>query len=106
MTADTSGPKRELHLHQTTYRYDGSADPTAPGGMAEIYRDMIFDEAPNQLIVDDVCAALNRRRNCLILTRRTAHLETLVAMLATWGHEAIVFRRGISAAARREAMGR
>ena len=106
VAADVSGPKRELHLHQTAYRYDGTADPTAPGGMAEIYRAMISDDARNHLVVDDVCAALERRRNCLILTRRTAHLETLVAMLATRGHEAIVFRGGISAAARREAMGR
>jgi len=106
VTADVSGPKRELHLHQTAYRYDGAADPTAPGGTAEIYRAMISDDARNQMIVDDVCAALDRRRNCLILTRRTAHLETLVAMLAARGHEAIVFRGGISAAARREAMGR
>ena len=106
MAADLSGPKRELHLHQTAFRYDGPADPTAPGGMAEIYRTMIADDARNQTIVDDVCAALGRRRNCLVLTRRTAHLETLVTMLTARGHDAIAFRGGISAAARRDAMGR
>jgi superfamily II DNA or RNA helicase len=67
---------------------------------------MVSDDARNQTIVDDVCAALGRRRNCLVLTRRTAHLETLVTMLAARGHQAIVFRGGISAAARRDAMSR
>lgn len=104
VAADISGPKRELHLHQTSFRYDGTADPTAPGGMAEIYRTMVSDDPRNQTIVDDVCAALGRRRNCLVLTRRTAHLETLVTMLAARGHQAIVLRGGIPAAARRDAM--
>jgi superfamily II DNA or RNA helicase len=104
--ADTSGPARELHLHHTAFSYGGTADPTAPGGMAEIYRSLVSDETRNQTIVDDVCAALARRRNCLVLTRRTAHLETLVTMLAARGHHAVVFRGGISTAARREAMNR
>jgi superfamily II DNA or RNA helicase len=106
MAADISGPRRELHLHQTPFRYDGTADPTAPGGMAEIYQAMIADDARNQTIVDDVCEALGRRRNCLVLTRRTAHLETLITMLAARGHDAIVLRGGISAAVRRDAMTR
>ena len=106
MAADLSGPRRELRLHQTPLRYDGTADPTAPGGMAEIYQAMITDDARNRAIVDDVCEALVRRRNCLVLTRRTAHLETLATMLAARGHHAIVLRGGISAAARRDAMAR
>ena len=106
MAADVSGPRRELRLHQTPFRYDGTADPTAPGGMAEIYHAMIADDARNRAIVDDVCEALGRRRNCLVLTRRTAHLETLVTMLAARGHQAIVLRGGIAAAARRDAMTR
>jgi len=106
VAADISGPRRELHLHQTPFRYDGTADPTAPGGMAEIYRVMICDDARNQTIVDDVCEALGRRRNCLVLTRRTAHLETLVTLLAARGHHAVVLRGGISAAVRRDAMTR
>lgn len=56
--ANNAGPKRELHLHQTSFRYDGMTDPTAPGGMAEIYRSMVSDQARNQMIVNDVCTAL------------------------------------------------
>ena len=104
VAADLSGPGRELHLHQTSFRYDGTADPNAPGGMAEIYRTMIEDEPRNHTIIEDVREALGRRRNCLVLTRRTAHLENLVATLAAHGHQAIVLRGGISAAERRAAM--
>lgn len=36
MATDLSGPRRELRLHETPLRYDGTADPTAPGGLAKI----------------------------------------------------------------------
>ena len=67
---------------------------------------MVSDDARNQAIVDDVRDALGRRRDRLVLTRSTAHLEALVAMLAARGYEAMVFRSGVSAAAHRDAKGR
>ena len=48
-------PHARAHVHPTTYRYTGDADPSAPGGMAVIYKDLIADE--NQ-------PAGNRRRHC------------------------------------------
>jgi hypothetical protein len=46
-SADTDllAPHPVLYLHPTQFRYTGQADPSAPGGMAEIYRALIADEA-------------------------------------------------------------
>jgi hypothetical protein len=52
-------PKPVLHVHETTFRYLGDADPAKPGGMAAIYRDLVADKARTIQVVDDVAAALN-----------------------------------------------
>jgi hypothetical protein len=69
---DSQTPEPVLHVHPTGYRYTGDADPSAPGGIAAIYRDLIADEVRTGQIADDVTAALARGRHCLILTQWTA----------------------------------
>jgi hypothetical protein len=69
---DSQTPDPVLHVHPTGYRYTGDADPSAPGGIAAIYRDLIADEVRTGQIADDVTAALARGRHCLILTQWTA----------------------------------
>ncbi len=66
-----------LHVHPTAYRYTGGASPTAPGGMALIYKDLIASDERNQQVTADVAAALSQGRNCLVLTNWTGHLEEL-----------------------------
>ena len=52
---DARQPVPFLHLHDTTYRYTGDADPPAkPGGMAAIYRDLVSDDARTTQVIDDV----------------------------------------------------
>ena len=41
---DSPAPHPVLHIHPTPFRYTGDADPTAPGGMADIYRALVADE--------------------------------------------------------------
>ena len=63
-SADTDllAPHPVLHLHPTQFRYTGDADPSAPGGMAEIYRALIADEARLDQIIADVLDRSHRRR--------------------------------------------
>jgi hypothetical protein len=41
-------PDRVLTVHLTAFVYRGDADPSAPGGIAAIYRDLVADERRNQ----------------------------------------------------------
>ena len=99
-------PRPELIVHDTDYRYSGSADPQAPGGMATIYRDLVDDDTRLEQILRDVIDANARGRHCLVLTQWTRHLERLVARLAEQDTDPIVLRGGLSATARKSAIAR
>jgi superfamily II DNA or RNA helicase len=100
-----AGPRRLLYVHETGFRCD-DVDLSSPGALAAVHRALVADDLRNAQIVDDVAAALSRGRNCLVLTRRVAHLEILASLLAARGHEALVLQGGMSTADRRAAIGR
>jgi superfamily II DNA or RNA helicase len=100
-----AGPRRLLYVHETAFRHD-DVDPSSPGSLAAVHHALVTDDARNARIVADVTGALRRGRNCLILTRRVAHLETLTSKLATHGHRALVLRGGMSVSDRRTAVSR
>jgi superfamily II DNA or RNA helicase len=64
------------------------------------------DAARNTQLVTDVAAALKRGRNCLVLTRRVAHVEALTSTLAPLGNRALVLQGGMSVSDRRAAVNR
>lgn len=97
-------PTPVLRVHQTSYSYAGDANPSAPGGIAAIYRDLLADGDRNDQIVGDVIAALERGRNCLVLTQWTAHVEVLAEQLRLENHDPTVLRGGMSAKKRRDAL--
>jgi hypothetical protein len=66
-----------------------------------VHRALVADEARNSQIVGDLTAALRRGRNCLVLTRRAAHVDVLASLLASRGYEALVLQGGMSASDRR-----
>ncbi|MEU6265861.1 TOTE conflict system archaeo-eukaryotic primase domain-containing protein [Saccharopolyspora shandongensis] len=99
-------PTPVLHVHDTTYDYAGDADPTKPGGMAAIYRDLVADDARTNQVADDVTAALNRGRHCLVLTQWTTHVERLTNQFRQRGLDPVVLRGGMTTKARHEALGR
>lgn len=94
-----------LHVRDTGFRYTGEADPTAPGGMAAIYRDLIADDARTTQVISDVTAALDHGRHCLV-TQWTAHLERLTDELRQRGHDPVILRGGMSTKIRRLALAR
>ncbi|MEU8239874.1 DEAD/DEAH box helicase family protein [Actinoplanes missouriensis] len=100
-----AGPRRLLYIHETSFRPD-EVDSSSPEVLAAVYRAMILDEPRNTQIVDDVVAALARGRNCLVLTRRVAHLETLASLLAARGHRALLLQGGMNTGDRRAAVDR
>jgi superfamily II DNA or RNA helicase len=99
-TPDSAAPEPMLHLHTTGFRYSGDLDPSAPGGIAAVHRDLAADADRTGQIVDDVTAALRHGRHCLVLTQRTDHLETLAQALTGRGHDPVVLRGGMGAKAR------
>ncbi len=103
---DAPAPEPVLHVHATGYHYTGDAHPSAPGGIAAIYRDLVADDARTGQITDDVVAALARGRHCLVLTQWTEHLDRLVTALSERGLEPVVPRGGMGAKARAAALAR
>ncbi|MGI9001371.1 MAG: DEAD/DEAH box helicase, partial [Pseudonocardia sp.] len=108
LTAAAAGgvPERSLTVHLTTFDYGGDADPSAPGGIAAVYRDLVSDVARNQQVLADVVAALGRGRHCLVLTQWTAHVALLADLLRDAGHDPVVLRGGMGAGQRRDALAR
>jgi hypothetical protein len=102
----TGRPAPVLYVHPTAYRYDGDADPSRPGGMTAIYRHLAADEQRTRQVTADVLAALGKDRNCLVLTNRTSHLETLTGLLREAGHDPVILRGGMGAKSRAAALGR
>ncbi len=99
-------PRPVLHVHQTDFRYTGSVDPSAPGGIATVYRDLVADQARTTQVVADVAEALDRGRHCLVLTQWTAHVEAFADALSRKGFDPVILRGGMGAKARRAALAR
>jgi superfamily II DNA or RNA helicase len=99
-------PTPVLHVHPTRYGYTGDAEPSAPGGMSLIYKDLIADENRTRQVTADVAAALARGRNCLVLTNWTAHLQILADALRQMGHDPVLLKGGMGARERAAALAR
>jgi superfamily II DNA or RNA helicase len=105
--ATDAGPRRLLYIHETAFEFrSGDGDPSAPSAIAEAHRALAADKERNTQLVADVTAALERGRNCLVLTRRVAHLEHLTSLLASHGRRALVLQGGMSTSDRRATVGR
>ncbi|MPZ96173.1 MAG: helicase [Propionibacteriales bacterium] len=102
--AHSARPMPVLEVHATGYRYVGDADPSRPGGMAAIYRDLVADEARLRLIVADIVDAHRRGRHCLVLTQWTSHVDRIDQALADHGLDAVVLKGGLTVAAKAEAL--
>ncbi|MGW5667833.1 DEAD/DEAH box helicase [Micromonospora sp. NPDC003776] len=79
---------------------------TRPARSPEVHRRLAVDEARNAQIADDVVAALTRGRNCLVLTRRVAHVEALTALFSARGHQALVLQGTMNTTNRRAVVDR
>ena len=99
-------PTPVLHVHPTGYHYTGDASPTAPGGMAIIYKDLVASDERTRQVIADVTVALAQGRNCLVLTNWTGHLEKMASALRELGHDPVILRGGMGAKTRAAALAR
>jgi hypothetical protein len=74
--------------------------------MAGIYRDLVADDTRTTQVVDDVTVALNRGRNCLVLTQWTIHVERLTNQFQQRDIDPVVLRGGMTTKARQNALAR
>ncbi|HYO00788.1 MAG TPA: DEAD/DEAH box helicase family protein [Mycobacterium sp.] len=100
--ADLLAPHPVLHLHPTQFHYTGQADPSAPGGMAEIYRALIADPARLDQIIADILAAHTDGANILVLTTWIDHLNAIAERLRNEGKSVVVLSGQLKARQRRE----
>lgn len=99
-------PRPILLVRNTKYRYAGDADPSAPGGIAAIYRDLVADQVRNTQVLDDVEDAITRGRHCLVLTQWTAHVGCLAEGLSERGHDPVILKGGMGSKQRAAALTR
>lgn len=97
-------PTLTLELHRTTYAYDGAADPSEPGGISAIYKDLIANEERLQQIYDDVIEAYEQNSRILVLTTWKAHLESLRTRFEAAGLKPVVFTGAMKAKERQAAV--
>jgi superfamily II DNA or RNA helicase len=95
-----------LRVHPTRFCYTGDADPSAPGGIAAIYKDLAADDIRTSQVAADVAEALARGRHCLVLTQWTAHLDKIARALRDNGADPVILRGGMGAKARAAALAR
>jgi superfamily II DNA or RNA helicase len=88
-----SGP---LVLRAITHKSLSDPDLDERAGYQEFVNGLATDAERNNLIVADVVAALADRRNCLVLTQRVEHLDTLAKLLSDRGHPPRVLRGGMA----------
>ena len=100
--SDLLTPHAVLHLHPTGFLYTGDADPTAPGGMAAIYRDLIADKDRLEQVVHDVLTAADGSANILVLTTWVNHLNAIAERLRTAGKAVTVLSGAMRARERRQ----
>jgi superfamily II DNA or RNA helicase len=105
-TDPAARPQPVLEVHQTAFRYQGDVEPSAPGGIATVYRHLVADQARTAQVVADITAALERGRHCLVLTQWTAHLEAFADALRSKGFAPVVLRGGMGSKARKAALAR
>lgn len=94
----------ELELHRTSYTYAGTADPSEPGGISAIYKDLIADEARLQQIYDDVMAAYAQNSRILVLTTWKAHLDSFRSRFEAAELNPVVFTGAMKAKERQAAV--
>jgi len=85
--------------HKVMVRYTGFRMPDSFLGaelkITDVYQALIEDEVRNDMILDDVIAAIAEGRSPLILTERTAHVEFFAAKLVGFSKNIISLRGGM-----------
>ncbi|WP_018404697.1 TOTE conflict system archaeo-eukaryotic primase domain-containing protein [Marinobacter gelidimuriae] len=93
---------RERHESPPTDIYQSGGRPH----IASVYRWLSQSPARNQDIVQDIANCVRNQSNCLLLTERREHAETLAIMLDAESIPSVVLRGGMRVRERRDAEAR
>jgi superfamily II DNA or RNA helicase len=92
-----------LISRQTAFRADAS---DADAGIQGLYAALAGDEARNELILNDIIAAVDKGRSPIVLTERRHHLEYLARRLRGFARHLVVLQGRVRAKERRAALDR
>lgn len=73
------------------------ADNEEKRHISEIYQWLAEDHERNTIIANDVISAANKGRQCLLLSERRSHADTLLQMLRQNGIDSVLLTGGMSA---------
>jgi superfamily II DNA or RNA helicase len=90
-----------VRIRDTSFQLQATLD-TSSSSIQDVFKEMVADEARNDLIFDDVLRALEAGRSPVVITERTAHLETIAKRLERFARHVIVLRGGQSEKQRRD----
>jgi superfamily II DNA or RNA helicase len=97
---------RRLFVHRLISRETGirmdAFDPDA--GIQGLYAALASDQGRNELILNDIIAAVDEGRSPIVLTERRDHLEYLATRLRGFARHVVVLQGGVRAKERRAAL--
>jgi hypothetical protein len=83
-----------VRIRDTSFQLQATLDTSS--SIQDVFKEMVADEARNDLIFDDVLRALEAGRSPVVITERTAHLEIIAKRLERFARHVIVLRGGQS----------
>ena len=93
---------RLLHVHDTQLAVNMPTDGLTRGEvLALLYESIVDDAGRTDQVCDDVARALRDGRNCLVLSGRTEHVETLTGGLRDRGFDPLVLHGRLNVTKRR-----
>jgi superfamily II DNA or RNA helicase len=84
-----------VYVRPTTFRPSEVPADDVRSQFQGLYAELITDQARNQLICDDVVAAISEGRSPLVLTERNEHLDCLADRLSRSVEHLIILRAGV-----------
>jgi superfamily II DNA or RNA helicase len=93
--------RRRLVVRETEFRLDNSG---TENGIQAIYTSLVTDNARNDLILDDIIAALEDGRSPILLTERREHVNLFADRLKGFARNLIVLHGGMTVKERRQTL--
>lgn len=94
--------------HRVVVRQTGfcsrGEETSGPPSIQDLYGLLARDQARNQMIFNDILAALEAGRSPVVITERKDHLQTLSEALSSFAKNVIVLKGGMGAKERKQAM--
>ena len=90
-----------VQIRDTNFQLQATLDISSPS-IQDVFKELVDDEARNDLIFEDVLCALEAGRSPVVITERTAHLEIIAKRLERFARHVVVLHGGQSERQRRD----